>query len=132
MLNWLRELLEKDMIPEVSVLEVLSPGMDWQARERFWIAHGIAEDWPLTNMTEGGEGIVNPSAELRQARSKRMMGNPGGSGYRNNAKLTAEDVDAIRTEYARGSISYKELAQRYGVHYSTIGYVVQHKTWTTI
>lgn len=84
-LNWLRELLAEGMIPEVSILEVLSPGVDWQARERFWITHGFAEGWPLTNMTEGGEGTVSPSAELRQARSERMMDNDYAVGNRNAA-----------------------------------------------
>lgn len=102
-LNWLRELLAENMMPEVSVLEVLSPDMDWQARERFWIAHGIAEGWPLTNMTEGGEGIVNPSAELREAQSKRMKGNDYAVGNRNAAGKRSEAFCRQRAELAKGN-----------------------------
>ncbi len=33
--------------------------------ERFWIAFGRACGWPLTNLTDGGDGLFNPTAETR-------------------------------------------------------------------
>lgn len=43
-------------------------------------------------------------------------------------KLTEEDVLRIRKEHAQGA-SYEQLASRYGVDKSNIGYIVSGKTW---
>lgn len=45
-----------------------------------------------------------------------------------NAKLTEEDVCAIRTEKAAGA-TYKALASKWGVSLRTIGYVVKGGSW---
>jgi len=48
------------------------------------------------------------------------------------AKLSEADVIAIRAQYARGGISYRQLAKEYGVDHSTIGYAVKAATWKHI
>lgn len=45
------------------------------------------------------------------------------------ASLTWNDVDAIRTRYAAGGITYKELAYEYGVKIAAIQFVVTYRTW---
>jgi hypothetical protein len=51
-------------------------------------------------------------------------------GERNpNAKLTAEQVAAIRAEYARGGISQQALGDRYGVSQVHIGQIVLYRKW---
>lgn len=45
------------------------------------------------------------------------------------AKLTAEDVRAIRREYARGGVTQRALARRYGVSKGSIWYIVNYGTW---
>lgn len=46
------------------------------------------------------------------------------------AKLTPAAVDAIRLVYAAGGISCREIASEFGVSTSTVGYVVNHRTWS--
>jgi hypothetical protein len=46
-----------------------------------------------------------------------------------NPKLTYAIVETIRREYAEGGITYRKLADRYGVHQSAIGNVVRQTNW---
>lgn len=48
------------------------------------------------------------------------------------AKLTKEDVLAIRKVYKVGYISMSDLAKRFNVDTSNIGYILQRKTWTHV
>lgn len=51
-------------------------------------------------------------------------------GARNgSARLTEEDVRAIRARYAAGGVSYRQLAREYGVAQSQIGFVVRRVHW---
>ncbi len=52
------------------------------------------------------------------------------AGERNGyAKLTAEQVRAIRTAYQAGGISQRTLGTRYGVAQTTIGFIVRGVSW---
>ena len=46
------------------------------------------------------------------------------------AKLTAAQVTEIRTRYAAGGVSQKQLAVDYGVNKVTIGKIVRREAWT--
>lgn len=52
--NWLKSLCAAGLEYIVVVFETEPP--DLTAAERFWIAYGRASGWPLTNLTDGGEG----------------------------------------------------------------------------
>jgi uncharacterized membrane protein len=45
------------------------------------------------------------------------------------AKLTETDVQAIKNEYAQGEVTQGDLAMRYGVSKTTVGYILRGKTW---
>lgn len=45
------------------------------------------------------------------------------------AKLTEDDVRAIRARYAAGKVSICKLADEYGASLSAVQLVVHHKTW---
>lgn len=62
---WIRKVLRTGGAPTMEILEVVPEGADWQAREIFWIAHGISNNWPLTNSTKGGDGVDLSTPELR-------------------------------------------------------------------
>jgi hypothetical protein len=49
-----------------------------------------------------------------------------------NSKLVPEQVRAIRQEYARGGISFRSLALRYGVCAGVIDRIVHRETWKHI
>jgi len=48
------------------------------------------------------------------------------------AKLTEQDVRAIRQEYAHGDITTRQLAKRYGVHQSNICHIIHRRKWRHI
>lgn len=45
------------------------------------------------------------------------------------AKLTEDDVRAIRSEYARGGISQQAIADRYGVSQPVISSIIRREWW---
>lgn len=45
------------------------------------------------------------------------------------AILTEKEVVEIRGLYSKGNVTYAQLSDRYGVSWSTIGYIVRGKTW---
>jgi hypothetical protein len=49
-----------------------------------------------------------------------------------SAKLTDQAVRDIRREHANGGVTYRQLADKYGVGLMTIGRVVRRDTWTHI
>lgn len=55
--RWIDELLAEKLEPELEILEnvVLD---EWQEAEIKWIAKGREEGWPLTNITDGGDGTT--------------------------------------------------------------------------
>ncbi len=46
-----------------------------------------------------------------------------------SAKLTEQGVRQIRRYYSLGDWTYQQLANRYGVSFSTIGKVVRKEVW---
>lgn len=66
--NWIRKLLAEGCAPELVILETVR-ARDWQQREQFWIKKFGHQ---LTNATAGGEGLINPSIDVRQRISKKV------------------------------------------------------------
>ena len=54
---WIQELQREGLIPIIVTLEMTSSHKDWEEVERRWIAYGREQGWPLTNLTDGGEGM---------------------------------------------------------------------------
>lgn len=70
--NWLRSLVNQGLVPDVVILEEVDEDQ-WQERERAWIAHYRDAGFDLTNGTDGGDGVHNPSvwARLRNGLARR-------------------------------------------------------------
>lgn len=62
--NWIQSLLAIGVEPTIKVIEEVES--DWQGRERFWIDEFSQIENALTNLTQGGEGLLNPSPDVRQ------------------------------------------------------------------
>lgn len=60
--KWLRSLMRKNLLPSIKVLEIVTV-KTWQLREKYWIKKLVLNK--LVNSTEGGEGLINPSVEVR-------------------------------------------------------------------
>lgn len=54
--RWIRTLIDRDMLPEVVILESEISSSSIDAREIWWISEGKRQGWKLTNITEGGDG----------------------------------------------------------------------------
>jgi len=70
------------------------------------------------------------SDNLQDAAAKGRMVSPALAGEENGrAKLTQNDVNAIRELYATGELVQRELGERYGVGTTTIGAVITGQNW---
>lgn len=69
---WLLELAELGMLPVGRIIEKLEPGVSWEERERFWIAHFKAQWEPLLNETGGGYGTLGRRWTLSPERCQQI------------------------------------------------------------
>lgn len=53
--QWLNELEQLGLKPEMLVLEAVPPDADWRAAEIYWIRYGLSHDWCLKNTASGGD-----------------------------------------------------------------------------
>lgn len=106
--KWIRSLLRQDREPEVMILEICTKA-NWQERERFWIASFTKGQ--LTNSTAGGEGLLDPTPNVRQSigvkSQARMMGNT----YRKGTSQTEETKQAI-SEGLKASEEFHEAHRK--------------------
>jgi hypothetical protein len=124
---WTDELVAADLMPDIEVLEVLyepeaqgSKCWWWSGRnasalndaERYWIhfwrVYGRA---PLLNRTEGGEGIRNPTPDVRAARSASAKRWHDVRRARIVARAADGDRAAIEYLVAHGGLPLQELAR---------------------
>jgi len=71
---WIKTLFDAGLDYTIVVLEVVATKDALPAAERFWIALGRAFGWPLTNLTDGGDGGLNPAPETRAKVSAALRG----------------------------------------------------------
>jgi hypothetical protein len=64
--NWMRQLLAENLTPKIQLLESVSG--NWQERESYWITEGHRLEWPITNLTLGGEGTLGHKHTLESRR----------------------------------------------------------------
>lgn len=76
--NWLRNLLDADLRPLIEVVEDCEDRERLVEAERFWIAQFRALGMPLTNCTDGGDGVHGwrPSS-VNRARMSAAQRNKG-------------------------------------------------------
>jgi GIY-YIG catalytic domain len=87
--KWIRKLLRKGTRPAYKILEVTT-AKDWKQRERYWIAALQEHGQRLTNSTEGGDGLVNPSKDVRRRISKKVSAGLIGNQRRTGKKGSPE------------------------------------------
>jgi hypothetical protein len=72
--HWIQSVIAKGKRPEQIILETLPIDADWQERERYWIAYGKEQGWPLVNSTSGGDGVKDLSPESKAKMLKTWTG----------------------------------------------------------
>lgn len=106
--KWIRSLLSAGVKPAFQTLEVVT-AETWQERERHWIARLKGH---LINATDGGEGLINPTDEVR-----------AGIGQKVSALLVGNSrrKDVPHTEESKASISAGLLAsEKAKVHWESM------------
>jgi hypothetical protein len=63
--HWIQSLKARDLRPYIVILESVQGEWPWQESERYWIARGRYLGWPLTNNTDGGDGVPSLPQETR-------------------------------------------------------------------
>jgi len=127
--NWIRALLALGLTYEIAVLEEVASKEALADTERFWIAYGRACGWPLTNLTDGGDGALNPAPETRAKRSASLKGrymSPEhrariGAAHRGREKSPQERLNiaaALRGKKRSRKSVEKQLASRRGYRHS--------------
>ncbi|MEL6404355.1 MAG: hypothetical protein AAFV98_00870 [Chloroflexota bacterium] len=53
--QWIDNLANVNITPELKVLETVPHDADWRAAEVYWIRFGISQQWQLKNKTTGGD-----------------------------------------------------------------------------
>lgn len=71
--SWIKSLLSREIIPRITLLEIVDKD-SWQEAERFWISYFKSIGIRLVNGTEGGEGLSNPTVEVRKRMSNSLKG----------------------------------------------------------
>lgn len=110
--KWLMKLRREGRKPGIVLIEEFESG-DWQERERFWIAK-FREFANLTNGTDGGEGLIGASPELRKliamkgSETRKRNGTPSSC---KGVPLTAEHREAI-SQGMRNSEKFKEVMKK--------------------
>lgn len=106
--NWVRSLKRIGLSPVFSVIDTASI-ISWPDKEVYWIAHYRSLGFDLTNSSDGGFGILNPTQDVRrrisEAQKKRFE------------SMTSEERAAIVKRMRDGMIGMsdedkEELAKR--------------------
>jgi hypothetical protein len=97
-------------------------------------------DWSITRCTRQTI-MVNNRAELRAA-TATAMASPGPQAAHgassepqaetHRGKLTEAQVLEIRALYKCGGQTHRQIAERYGVTRTTIGYIIAGHTWSDL
>lgn len=115
--RWVKSLVNRNLSPTIHVLELVSDRDRLIPAEVWWIAYGRCLGWPLTNLTDGGEGNYgwNPSEETRTRMSIANKKRPPWSAESRHkaslasAKRTLEgiqiSIEAMRTPEANAKKS---------------------------
>lgn len=108
---WLRSLKDAGLHYGILVLEEFSDADGINEAERRWIAHGRAAGWPLTNGTDGGDGMSGrvPSQQMRE---KSAAAQRGQKRPHNIDKNKSPEMRAKVSAALKGRVYSEETLQR--------------------
>lgn len=127
--NWIRQLMSLGLNYGVLVLDAVLDSTALSGLERHWVAHGRSNNWPLTNLTDGGEGLFNPSPETRAKIGRHSAARMATKKYQElaisarrgkplspewRAKLSAAGMGQRRSPEARERGAAKQRGQKRG------------------
>jgi hypothetical protein len=89
--RWLKKLQGRGLSPEMEIVETCED-VDGSAREKVWIAAGRKAGWPLTNISEGGDGFQPGHIVSAETAAKISASNKG----RKGRQPTPEEIEKLR------------------------------------
>jgi group I intron endonuclease len=69
--NWLRKMIRENRSITIALIEQCNQD-NWIEREKYWIQFAKARDWPLTNLTDGGEGPSGYTYVMTEERKRAI------------------------------------------------------------
>lgn len=106
--KWIRLLKSQGRTPSIRILDATDEN-SWQECERSWIQEIGREQ--LVNGTDGGDGLTNPSPEVRAAASKRAKELFKGNSYRKGIPHSDEDRKII-SDSMKKSEKFKAASEK--------------------
>lgn len=111
--KWIRSLLREGLLPQIEIIEEIELDADWQERERFWIEYYGKQ---LTNATAGGEGLINPSKEVRKRIGEKVTKLLQGNSRRAGIAHTEESKKAISDGMKNSEKFKKTIVNKKGMN----------------
>lgn len=93
--RWINKLLFGGKLPEIKILEVVCETA-WEAAEQKWIAFFRAKGLDLVNLTDGGDGLHNPSEETRKKLSATQKAKYSDPDYRKRFEGVMKNPERCR------------------------------------
>jgi hypothetical protein len=114
--NWLLCLQKQHLRPVLSILACVSQ-TEWRGHERKWIAHfRCLCPGQLTNATDGGDGFMAVTDDIRRKISEKAIGNKYSLGRKlsaeSKAKISAAQLGHSRTKGIPRSPHTEETKQK--------------------
>jgi len=97
--RWIRSLRRDGLAPVIRILEAQPTRKQLNEAEVRWIAYGRESGWPLTNLTDGGEGALGRNPESIAKFRAKMIGHPVSAETR--AKISAANKIAYASPKLR-------------------------------
>lgn len=86
--RWIRGLLSIGIKPDLITIEQTDE-LHVQERERYWISYYRTLGFPLTNLSEGGDGVLgyHHTPEIIEKYSSKLRGRPKSPAHRKNISI---------------------------------------------
>lgn len=108
-LRWIRKMMTAGTVPSIRLIETCS-AQEMPERERYWIREYRQLGARLTNSSDGGEGMLNPTPEVRRKLSIAARNKSPEA----REKLRAANLGKKASEKARRAMSESHRGKKYG------------------
>jgi len=93
--NWIKSLLNDSIKPIITLIEEVDDDK-WIEREMYWINYYKSNGFNITNSTDGGEGMNNPTEETRKKLSYASKGENNPNFGKKRTKEINDKINEIR------------------------------------